>query len=831
MSQTIPIHIIPSLREITNKLQKPLTCTPLTPENCISDFVSNEMLKRSDEFIYQEPNKFISIGDDLVTFVPVENITFKIGEYKLNWYNLLSYLDKIKREQDNIRKVKNENPLFILSTHQHTLSEFFFSFKKKSNSSYGFMNSSCIEVTKNNDNTLDFKVIYTDNNATKKSKYTYISKENISDEPNKWTLLIIRHGEAYHNISEKQIERNSQLTARGVEGSQGLYTFLNNEYLTKKKLKLENAHFISSPLDRAIESLIHTITPSDKCNAFKNKFSIMRKELYYPIPQKYIRDISGDFILKIDKNRNVSIIKDDFTRSIGTYMKDGTISISPYAKTSNKPSPKTEEIKLIHAIKDLDTINGGLKLKNTEENKMKEFKETMREVKDNSNDNSFDYKMDEIIKIVYSLSLNYTQDEKKNKYGWIECNGEYQTKLEGLIEKEKNTNSFIIKCLNKSFLNYDEQNKPIFYEEKNINGTSTRINYDSIIFEGEYKDKDQKKLIMGFGPSASGKTHMSSKIIKILNKLYPEVFEKDYYISIDGGIYRECSIIYNAIHQAAIICGLSGITNLAKMFKTESIKKNVMEYLNQLKSGKNKFFNLYVPETLVSCTYSSYSSSGCDDLIDIYKTYTGDNEYWTALHIYQCYYGGKKCQQPESYYQCEGIKGSVSKRQDKEGKIASSHAFPLRTLGIDSYNFGNSQAEKFLMKTKGIRFKIHNVGRAVGSSILYDKTNYADMFKILMYNNKTKNILSEQQIEYKDSFKDPTFKDPTFKKLKKTVKNARNGISRRIKSLGNKITRKNKKKLDNLENSLKRGSKIINEAKKNSDPGFNRRINPLHTKI
>ena len=814
MSQIIPIHIIPSLREITNNLQKPLTCTLVTLENCISDFnvsLKEKMGKRSDDSFNQQPNKFISDGIDDVTFVSSENITFKIGEYKLNWYNLLSYLDKIK----NIREQGNENPLFILSTHQHTLSEFFFSFKKKTNGSYGFMNSSCIEVTKKNDNTLDFKVIYTDNNARKKSKYTYISKENISDEPNKWTLLIIRHGEAYHNISEKQIKRNSQLTARGVEGSQGLYTFLNNEYLTKKKLKLENAHFISSPLDRAIESLIHTITPSDKCNAFKNKFSTMRKALYYPIPQKYIRDISGDFKLKIDKERNVLIIKDDFKSSIGKYMKDGTISISPYVKTSNKPSPKTEEIKLIHAIKDLDTINGGLKLKNTEENKMKEFKETMREVKDNSNDKSFDYKMDEIIKIVYSLSLNYTQDEKKNKDGWIECNGEDQTKLEGLIEKEKNTNSFIIKCLNKSFLNYDEQNKPIFHENKHINGTSTEIDYDSIIFKGEYKHKDQKKLIMGFGPSASGKTHMSSKVIRLLNELYPEVFEKDYYISIDGGIYRECSIIYNAIHQAAKICGLSGITNLAKMFKTESVKKNVMEYLNHFKNLQKKIFNLYVPETLVSC---NYSSSGCDDLIDIYKTYTGDNEYWTALHIYQCYYGGKKCQQSERNYQCEGIKGSVLKRQDTEGKIASSHAFPLRTLGIDSYNFGNSQAEKFLMKTKGIRFKIHNVGRADGSSILYDKTNYADMFffKILQFNQETKNILSKQQIEYKDSFKDPTFKDPTFKKLKKTVKNARNGI----KSFGR--TRKNQTNLlTNVHKSLEQGLKKRNEAIKNSQMTFN----------
>ena len=174
-----------------------------------------------------------------------------------------------------------------------------------------------------------------------------------------------------------------------------------------------------------------------------------------------------------------------------------------------------------------------------------------------------------------------------------------------------------------------------------------------------------------------------------------------------------------------------------------------MEYLNHFKNLQKKIFNLYVPETLVSC---NYSSSGCDDLIDIYKTYTGDNEYWTALHIYQCYYGGKKCQQSERNYQCEGIKGSVLKRQDTEGKIASSHAFPLRTLGIDSYNFGNSQAEKFLMKTKGIRFKIHNVGRADGSSILYDKTNYADMFffKILQFNQETKNILTKQQIEYKE---------------------------------------------------------------------------------
>ena len=799
MNKIIQIHIITSLREITNLLQKPLTCTSLTIENCISDFnkTSNKMSSRSDESTYQPPNKFIS--DVNVTFVPVENITFKIGEYKLNWFNLLSYLDKIKREQDNIMKVKNENPLFILSTHQHTLSEFFFSFKKKINGSYGFMNSSCIEVTKKKDDTLDFKVIYTDNNARKKAKYTYISKENISHEPNKWTLLIIRHGEAYHNISGKQKKRNSQLTARGVEGSQGLYRFLKDKYLIKKNLTLEDAHFISSPLDRAIESLIHTITPYNKYNAFKNKFSTMRKTLYYPITQKYITDISGYFKLKIDKNRNVSIIKDDFTRSIGTYMKDGTISISPYAKTSNKPAPKTEEIKL------LDAINEGVLLKNTEEDMMKKFKASneVRKLKDDSNYKSFDYKMDEIIKIVYSLSLNYIPDEKKNKDGWIECNGEDKEKLKSLLDEEKNTNSFFIKCLNKSFLNYDEEKtKPNFQENNHINGfdTSIKINYDSIIFKGEYKYKDQKKLIMGFGPSASGKTHMSSKVIRLLNELYPEVFEKDYYISIDGGIYRECSIIYNAIHTAAKICGLSGITNLATMFDSESVKNNVIDYLNELKSQQKKFFNLYVPETLVSCGYKLR----CDDLIEKYKKYTEDKEHWTALHIYQCYYGGKKCEQSDILHQCKGINESVSKRQNTEGKIASSHAFHLRTLGIDSYNVGNRQAEKYLMKTKGIRFKIHNAGSENINSILYDKTNYKDN-DIFDRNDNIKEILKKEKIilEKEENYPKLKFLKNTAKKItkkakkitkkakntaKKITKKAREGINRTIKSFGNKTS-------------------------------------------
>ena len=104
------------------------------------------------------------------------------------------------------------------------------------------------------------------------------------------------------------------------------------------------------------------------------------------------------------------------------------------------------------------------------------------------------------------------------------------------------------------------------------------------------------KLIMGFGPSASGKTYCAKSIIKILKSTdgnFPSVF-----MTIDGGIYREESIIYQLIINSLKYHKLAGLNNmkisgfslkyqfpkLQSLFDSTNIKKVVGTFLEQQKS-------------------------------------------------------------------------------------------------------------------------------------------------------------------------------------------------------------------------------------------------------
>ena len=79
-----------------------------------------------------------------------------------------------------------------------------------------------------------------------------------------WTLIIMRHGLAYHNKLQggKVIKKyNSQLRSQGVEGAkesyQKLKEYIKNNFKEQAEDVFKKAHFISSPLDRTIETLIH----------------------------------------------------------------------------------------------------------------------------------------------------------------------------------------------------------------------------------------------------------------------------------------------------------------------------------------------------------------------------------------------------------------------------------------------------------------------------------------------------------------------------------------------------------------------------------------------
>ena len=104
------------------------------------------------------------------------------------------------------------------------------------------------------------------------------------------TFYFIRHGASYHNPREpigssteteskyyypRIYIANSQLTQLGAEQAKKLYS----KIIPELDPDFDKNFFVSSPLDRAIETLLHATTSEDDKNYshIKEKFNIMRK--------------------------------------------------------------------------------------------------------------------------------------------------------------------------------------------------------------------------------------------------------------------------------------------------------------------------------------------------------------------------------------------------------------------------------------------------------------------------------------------------------------------------------------------------------------------------
>tara|TARA_Y100000389_G_C17338736_1_gene452114 strand:+ start:32 stop:961 length:930 start_codon:yes stop_codon:yes gene_type:complete len=212
------------------------------------------------------------------------------------------------------------------------------------------------------------------------------------------------------------------------------------------------------------------------------------------------------------------------------------------------------------------------------------------------------------------------------------------------------------------------------------------------------------KLIMGFGPSASGKTYWAKNIIELMNKQlnFPEDF-----ISIDGGIQRSSSIVYQIIKNIPNMFNSKGFKNLMSsdfitsksLFSSSKIKSVLKKYLKK-QSENNISPNLYVPETLGSCA-TVFTKYGCSkkykDYIDI-----SNDQNWVALYIWQ---HKKNCDLTEKF-KCNTVKKSGKDREIMEGKKYSSKAYKV------SEKHGNKELFRDSGKVPhaGYRIRIHNSG-------------------------------------------------------------------------------------------------------------------------
>lgn len=221
------------------------------------------------------------------------------------------------------------------------------------------------------------------------------------------------------------------------------------------------------------------------------------------------------------------------------------------------------------------------------------------------------------------------------------------------------------------------------------------------------------RLIMGLGPSASGKTHWAKQIVDTVSETSAQPLS---FISIDGGIYRESSLSYQVVRQVANRLCLAGFSNLMSasffqsllgspsLFESGNIKKRITGFLKQHTSLP---ICLYVPETLGGC-----KSILCHRVIQSYIRLTGDTSQWIALCIWQ-HKNHNDCSFKKGF-QCVGCTESGTQREIKEGKKYSNSAYENSLIN----------GMNVIMNPKmgpGGKILIHNSGGLPGSiSVIQD---------------------------------------------------------------------------------------------------------------
>jgi hypothetical protein len=321
------------------------------------------------------------------------------------------------------------------------------------------------------------------------------------------------------------------------------------------------------------------------------------------------------------------------------------------------------------------------------------------------------------------------------KKEWKACTNQCFTTLHELVETETHSTAYMLRALCNMVLSIDTKPNPITFTLRSENPLklSTLARPSDIltgVWEHDSKyikmnfDSVAPRLIMGFGPSASGKTYWAKTLITLLseNQTFPKTF-----LSIDGGILREASLVYQTIVEVIKTQCLAGLDNLvlssvsllsSSIFDSEIIKPVLLRFLEI----QDKI-SLYVPETLGGC--GSMRPSSCDGKIKKYVSLTGDTQ-WIGVFIWQ-HLHGSECTYPVDQ-RCVGCSETGKGRELKEGKKYSSV----------SYSHSYSQGLKELAKAPGGQYNIHNCGIPDRLSTIQFKGDEKMLQPLLNGDNQTK---------------------------------------------------------------------------------------------
>ena len=297
--------------------------------------------------------------------------------------------------------------------------------------------------------------------------------------------------------------------------------------------------------------------------------------------------------------------------------------------------------------------------------------------------------------------------ETCNDTEWRSCLGNCFILVNKYIQEEIHSTHYILSCIADSVLWADtvrEEERKIHFMKNPFNLKALTSGNPSEYLTGNWENDSQyislilpsegaSRLIMGFGPSASGKTHWAQTLITLFSQTQP--FFPKVFLSIDGGIYRSTSIVYKSILKAVGEC-FAGVENLvsagfsplsSSLFNSDIIKDVIINYLKTQKIP----ISLYVPETLSGCFLD------CSNKVKKYIQITKDEKGWIGVYIWQHL---RNCPDNDDM-KCVGCETSGKHRETTEGKKYSSKAYDI------SCRNGLSMVEK----APGGIFKIHNSGK------------------------------------------------------------------------------------------------------------------------
>ena len=296
--------------------------------------------------------------------------------------------------------------------------------------------------------------------------------------------------------------------------------------------------------------------------------------------------------------------------------------------------------------------------------------------------------------------------ECSSRTEWVSCLNTCNSTLSKLIRTELASTAYMLRTISKSVLSVDSS-----VIEFDITAPLTGLwatDANNIRIQHLNRDTAPSRLILGLGPSASGKTYWAKSLIAMLSNSdgqFPKTF-----LSIDGGIYRQHSLIYTFIVEEVKRVCIAGFDNLmlsswkltqSSLFNTGGVKKAIVQFLKQ----QTIPISLYVPETLGDCGSGrlKYCSSKLSEFLKI----TNDTR-WIAIMIWQ-HKHASECSYPP-FYKCAGCTESGTKRETEEGKKYSN----------GSYEHSLQEGEKVLVDAPGGSYSIHNSGSKIRKSTITD---------------------------------------------------------------------------------------------------------------